>query len=326
MSGTHVPVDSHQAGESAHSVFHLLYRLIGDIQRVRITHNNRMRQVLPLIPTTVNPPRNYKTWSDYFSESAVLLEAEEQRLFRLAKKLLAASREGQWLLAQKGIGPALGVSILGECEPLSRFASPRRLFAYAGLHVGEDGRAVKRKKGQKANWNGRLKTRLWIFVGSALKAGGPWADLYYARKQYEYSKSGPQCALGVHGMLEAGLHPGYESQPTTEAGPPQGADESRRSFEEAGISQAPHESQRTAENAGLARIYTESHGPSERAGDTQEVSDNQASFEFSRLHLHNRAVRFVMKRLLRELWCVANGNGSQGNFVSHCNNETIPNE
>jgi len=265
--------ESHMPRESgSENLFRLVYRMVEDCQRVRLGHANRIRQVLPLIPATVSPPRGHRQWEDFLGTFAVLLQEEEQRLLKLAERLLKDEPVGAWLLAQKGIGPALGVSILGEVWPLTRFQSPRRLWAYAGLHVGDDGKAVKRKKGTKANWNARLKTRLWLFVQSVMKAGGPWREIYDERKRYEYERIGLQGPSDSHIVVEAD--------------PPDRGSHSVI---------ASHPSHETA---------------NEVAGDTHGVIDNHKTDEFSRLHLHNRAIRFVMKRLLKDLWCVAHDRGT----------------
>lgn len=88
-----------------------------------------------------------------------------------------------WLIKVRGIGPRLAgllVAIIGDIE---RFATISKLWAYAGLHT-KDGRAVKRAKGEKANWSGELKMTCWKIAGSFLKAGGPYKELYDSYKQY----------------------------------------------------------------------------------------------------------------------------------------------
>ena len=218
VGGAHVDVDGQEYAAPTDDLFKLVYRLVEDLQRVRLSHGNRIRQVLPKIPAHVNPPRGTPTWEAFFKVSADILDGEEHRVLKLAERLLKDDPIGRWMLAQKGIGPSLALSILGECWPLSRFASPRKLWAFAGMAVDAEGKAVRRHKGQRANWNGRLKTRLWIFSGSALKAGGPWRDVYDQRKAYEYARVGAQ--LNADGQDEgapdpddaAGAQPAPDSQ------------------------------------------------------------------------------------------------------------------
>ena len=70
------------------------------------------------------------------------------------------------------------------------------------------------------------------------------------------------------------------------------------------------ETQRVFREADAAGIFEEAGAP--RRTDAQDRlapglpdSDTQTFRPLSRLHLHNRALRFVMKRLLRDLWVVA---------------------
>lgn len=270
------------------NVFRLTYRLVEDLQRVRLAHGNRIRQVLPLIPAHVQPPRGTPSWEGFFTASADVLAVEEHRVLKLAERLLTDDPVGRWMLSQKGIGPSIAVSILGECWPLARFANPQKLWAYAGLHV-KDGQGVKRTKGQRANWNARLKTRCWLFSQSILKGKGPWRDLYDARKRVEYEKVGAHIPPDAHteGAPDrddsgTGAHSVSDTQATSapgsdrSAGPIHGDETQGRS--------APADPER---------------------GEAQTDGDTQSATALSRLHLHNRALRFVMKRLLRDLWVVA---------------------
>jgi len=251
-------------------LFKLVYRLVEDLQRVRLAHGNRIRQVLPLLPASVKPPRPFSAWGAFFAASVDTLETEEQRILRLAERLVKENPVGEWLLDQHGIGPALAVSILGECWPLTRFKSPRCLWAYAGLHVGPEGKAVRRAKGQKANWSGRLKTRLWVFTTSVIKTGGPWRTLYDQRKAYEVSKTPVSAQNTVSSQSE------FEPD-TPRAGAQTGDD----------------------------RHTTDA--PSGERGDAQTSLDGHIRGALSKLHIHNRAIRFVQKALLKDLWRVAHG-------------------
>lgn len=189
-----VPADVSRPEPAEESVFRLLYRLIEDLQRVRLSHGNRTRQVIPLIPPSVTPPRTIPTWEAFFKVSAETLAQEEARLLALATHVVKEDPVGRWLLAQKGVGPALAVSILGETWPLSRFKNPGKLWAFGGLDVTH-GVGVNKahpritRDGEKSyRWNWRLKTRLYLFGVSVVRAGGPWRDLYDQVKAVELEK------------------------------------------------------------------------------------------------------------------------------------------
>ena len=84
----------------------------------------------------------------------------------------------KWLRRVRGIGPRLSGLLIANIYDIERFASPGKLYAYCGLHV-KDGRAVKRAKGEKANWNSFLKTKLvGVLAGCILKANGEYRSFY----------------------------------------------------------------------------------------------------------------------------------------------------
>jgi Transposase IS116/IS110/IS902 family len=293
------------------NLYRLTYRLIEDLQRVRLAHGNRIRQMVPHLERgNVTPPRGVPTWEVFFKASAEVLEQEEARVLTLAKSLLRRHDLGRWLLGQKGIGPALGCSILGECWPLDRFQSPRRLWAFAGLHVGEDGKAVRRKKGQKANWNSRLKTRLWLFGGSVLKAGGPWRELYDTRKVLEQAKAGlqNQDARQAPGEADPAHSTAAGQGADAQVGPPTQADSQRTDdadrVQRTAASQTRHEPVGAQTRADSQRANEPD--AAEPAG-AQSASESLPSPAPSRLLVHNRALRVVEKALLKDLWRVAHG-------------------
>src|SRR4030067_150629 len=103
---------------SSSALFKMVYRLCEDLQRVQLSHENRIRQILPALSYTIKPPRKAFSWEEYFAQSADVLLSEKERVLRLAEQLLKLDDLGKWMLAQKGIGPSLGVSILGEITPI----------------------------------------------------------------------------------------------------------------------------------------------------------------------------------------------------------------
>lgn len=62
-----------------------------------------------------------------------------------------------WLKHVKGIGPILSAALIARIGSVDRFEFVSALWAYAGMHT-VDGKAPKRRKGQKANWDSDLKT------------------------------------------------------------------------------------------------------------------------------------------------------------------------
>lgn len=110
----------------------------------------------------------------------------------------------QWLKGVVGIGNVLSaglISWVGDVTPRQEdflikkgkdkgkvikiergYKTISKLWAYAGLHVDEKGKAVRRQKNKKSNWNSRLKTHLWK-VGESFVKQDPDKSGY--RKLYE---------------------------------------------------------------------------------------------------------------------------------------------
>ena len=78
----------------------------------------------------------------------------------------------------KGIGDVLGAGLIAWLSPIDRFNSVSALWSYAGLAPGQ-----KRTKGEKLNYNIRLKTFCW-------KLWQQWIKLpnCYGRKLYDEGK------------------------------------------------------------------------------------------------------------------------------------------
>ena len=84
----------------------------------------------------------------------------------------------EWLKGVKGIGPLLSAGLIAWIGDIERFATISKLWAYCGLSVDPDGRARKRKAGEKSNWSSRLKTLAWKAGESFVKTKGGYRKLY----------------------------------------------------------------------------------------------------------------------------------------------------
>ena len=105
-----------------------------------------------------------------------------------AKALAAYTTETpirQKLNKVKGIADVLGAGLIAHLSPIDRFNSVSALWSYAGLAPGQ-----KRTKGEKLNYNIRLKTFCW-------KIWQQWIKLpkSYGRKLYD---EGKQYAAEAH--------------------------------------------------------------------------------------------------------------------------------
>lgn len=85
-----------------------------------------------------------------------LKEIETHHLRRLAKMLRLEPIYTAYLKRIKGVGPSIAAALISDIGDPGRFDTISALWAYSGLDV-RDGKARKRTKGEKANWNAKLR-------------------------------------------------------------------------------------------------------------------------------------------------------------------------
>jgi hypothetical protein len=108
--------------------------------------------------------------------------------------------------AARGIGPALGGVLIGEIGDINRFPHRDALVHYCGCHVtkapkelreqGVEGEMARRRKGEMALWNPRIRQALWKWSSTQVPkmstqekfACDPWVQMYHARRQLEIKK------------------------------------------------------------------------------------------------------------------------------------------
>jgi len=148
-----------------------------DVQDVRIRTANRLRQFGKI--KGVDHPRQLKK---------IELEIRKDILEKFAEFDLPIWTE--WLSKVKGIGSILGAGLIGYIGDISRFDSISKLWAYSGLHV-VDGRAPKRKRGEKINWNPKMRALMWKIARSfAFQKEAPSRTKYEENKRYYLEKYG----------------------------------------------------------------------------------------------------------------------------------------
>lgn len=197
-----------------------------DIQKTRITLNNRIKSLEKLEMKTVAEEQERISQMDKLLSFATQMENIEANV---AKEITQAIKgipiwEG-WLKDIKGIGPLYAAQLVhlivgkkhtpeclkrrekyfskkkpGEkrakrftCDcpsmEIDRFPTVSSLWKYAGLHV-VGGKAPKRKRGQKVNWNPKLRSLCWKIAKSFLMAGGEYRFRYDEFKKQETEKNG----------------------------------------------------------------------------------------------------------------------------------------
>ncbi len=133
-----------------------------DIQKMRIEMEGQLRS------HSQGVSEQEEIW---FKENVLAKMQELEKV--IAKRVKDFAQEddiyNEWLVDIKGVGPILSVGLISWIGDIERFATISKLWAYAGLHVTPEGRAVKRKRGQQSNWNSRLKTHCWKIGESFVK-------------------------------------------------------------------------------------------------------------------------------------------------------------
>lgn len=130
------------------------------------------------------------------SRAADLHEHLDRELLRIEKwtaDKVEDSLEGNdiynaWLRHVPGVGPMLAGGLISVIDPVSEVEKPSSLWKYAGLHV-VDGKAPRRKRGQKVAWNPFFRTLCWKLGESFVKAGGYYRKVYDKARAKEDSRA-----------------------------------------------------------------------------------------------------------------------------------------
>lgn len=151
------------------------------IQEHRIKSQNRcwaLKEVLKM------PEKDIEYYEQNVHQKINHLEKWLEK--EILKELKSYAIYTNWLKNIKGIGPRLAGSIIAIINDITRFKTISALWSYAGLGVDEQGQAIKRKKGQNAEWNHRLKMTMWKIGESFVKTKGGYRELYdQSRKYYD---------------------------------------------------------------------------------------------------------------------------------------------
>jgi hypothetical protein len=167
--------------------------VLDDLERVRIANENRVRQLTRTERDEDGEMRGFELPASH--PDVARLAALVDGLARLEhdaelqlKRQLRAHALGPWVKAARGVGDKQGARLLaaiGDPYWNDLHGRPRtvsELWAYCGLHV-IDGRAVRRARGQRANWSAAAKMRAHLVAVSIVKAGGPYREVYDAARE-----------------------------------------------------------------------------------------------------------------------------------------------
>ena len=149
-----------------------------DIQDMRIRMNNRVRQ------------EEYEDeMKEFVKERAKAMQKIEKDLQKeMLIHLKGIKLYNNWLLYVRGIGSTLAGKMLRYID-FDKAKHVSSLYAYAGLLVDENGKAIKGMRGQKLNYNPKFKTTLYLVGVSFEKLGGGYRKLYNEFKRQELQKA-----------------------------------------------------------------------------------------------------------------------------------------
>jgi len=124
----------------------LLTRQFYSYQKMRLAMANRVRAY-----------QSYDLEIPHAVQSLDIMNNFEAELKRLVEQaVIGLPIYDQWLSKIKGIGPMLSAGLISELVRPDKCPTVSSLWAYSGYHV-KDGKAPRRKKGEAANWNPRLR-------------------------------------------------------------------------------------------------------------------------------------------------------------------------
>lgn len=145
-------------------------------QKLRIQYSNRN------IATTEQEAglleKKHARYLDFTSDA---LKQLEQKTFNEVKRQLKEFPiYTEWLAHQRGCGHMMSGVLLSEI-PIHNTPTISALWSYAGLRVDPaTNKAVRRKRGEKANWNPFLKAKVIKVLGeSFIKTRSPWREVHY---------------------------------------------------------------------------------------------------------------------------------------------------
>jgi len=127
-------------------------------------------------------------------EQIEFIEAQIQQIGTKVKELMKDMKT--YITTIPGIGEVLGASILSEIGDISRFSSPKKLTAYAGLDstVHQSGQFTGSRSRISKRGSSYLRRAIWSAASIARKSN-PVLSEYYQKKLQEGKH--PQAALGA---------------------------------------------------------------------------------------------------------------------------------
>lgn len=148
--------------EIAVKMIKLYSRSFYDFQKVKNEFAGRMRAS----EDVEHMPEERSQELDDYKKS---LEIAEKKLIKIIEPYLKEIPVyNEFLIKIKGCAVRMSACVVASVQDIKRFQTVSKLWAYAGMHV-INGKAARRKKGEKANWNSFLKTKLHVLADCLIK-------------------------------------------------------------------------------------------------------------------------------------------------------------
>lgn len=163
-------------------------RYLYDLQRLRIATCNR--------PGPKGEGSEAKLSDDDQAFLAKLGDSlkslEGKALYQVGKKLRHIPI-ATWLRDQKGCGPTMTGVIISEVD-ITKCNTVSALWSYAGLSVDAEGKAIRRRRGERSSYNPFLKAKMVkVLADSFVRQNSPWRSFYDNYKNRKLNTLTPKC-------------------------------------------------------------------------------------------------------------------------------------
>ena len=192
-------------------VLGLMAEVLDDLESVRISNENRVRQLTRTEEDSDGEERGFGLSPDApivkkLTESVEALARAEHEATLNLQRVMREHPLGPWVKSQAGIGEKQAARLLAAIgDPFwndlhERPRTVSELWAFAGYAV-HDGHAQARRKGQQANWSATAKMRTYLISKSCIKQT---AEKSQFRRLYEKSRAKYADAVHTHECKRCG--------------------------------------------------------------------------------------------------------------------------
>ena len=154
------------------------------LQKARIQFGNRLRAISAGEDAAVHEQREIVArYYRAFDELERLVTRDIEVLVRRYPIYHEVARV-------RGVGPTLAAKTVALIGDIGRFDTVSKLWRFAGYAVVE-GKAERRRAGEKAHYCGRLKVTCYLLGTSFLRLGSPYREVYDRAKE-RYAQTHPE--------------------------------------------------------------------------------------------------------------------------------------